>query len=610
MMKIETNIKRQVSIILNDQFGVSIDPEKVLLNITKAEVSGDYTIVMFPFLKATGKSPQELGESLGNALIESAKEIKSYEILKGFLNLSLSDEYYVKSLSEISQNPNFGKGGAKGETVMVEFSSPNTNKPLHLGHIRNILLGWSTSQILEAAGYDVVKTQIVNDRGIAVCKSMLAWLKNGEGKSPSEVGIKGDHYVGQFYVNFDKIFKAEYKAWQETDEALTLSQASDKEDFFGSYKNEYFNTYSQIGKEAKEMLIKWENNEPETRGLWEKMNNWVYEGFEETYQALGVSFDSIYYESDTFLLGKEQIYKGLENDVFYKKDDGSIWIDLESAKLDHKIVLRSDGTALYMTQDIGTVDIRYQDTKASKMVYVVGDEQDYHFKVLFEIMKRLGAPYADGLYHLSYGMVDLPTGKMKSREGTVVDADDLIKEIVDEAADSAASSEQLQSLNQEEKNDIYRKIGLAALKFFILKVNPRKRMVFDPKESLDMQGQTGPYIQNAFVRISSVLRKSEEKFELNPSYQAELQAEEKSLIKELIQFPKVIQIAAEKYEPSEIANYCYGLAKMYHKFWHECRILSAPELDTKLFRLALSKEVARVLEFGMELLGIEMPDRM
>jgi len=608
-MNIEAYIKDQVSSILKEKFEFEVPSDKVLLNMTKAEVEGDYTVVLFPYLKPTGKNPMELGTALGNQLLSNSPLISKYEILKGFLNLYLSNEFYTSALEAIAANPNYGQSEKNGETVVVEFSSPNTNKPLHLGHIRNILLGWSTAQLLEKAGYDVIKTQIVNDRGIAVCKSMLAWLKEGGGKTPKDANIKGDHFVGQYYVLFNKLLKDEYTVWQNTDLAKQKEAESNDPDFFNTFKNDYFNEYSALGKEAKEMLLKWENNDPETRALWQKMNSWVYEGFEQTYQALGVSFDSIYYESDTYLLGKEHIEKGLEQNVFYRKADNSVWIDLEDAKLDHKIVLRSDGTALYMTQDIGTVDKRYQDTGASKMVYVVGDEQDYHFKVLFEIVKRLGAKYADGLYHLSYGMVDLPTGKMKSREGTVVDADDLISEIILEAKESAESSEEISSLSQEGRSEIFRRIGLAALKFFILKVGARKRMVFDPKESLDMQGQTGPYIQNAYVRVMSVLRKDvESNFEGDPY--TDLKDEEKALIMELTQFPQLIKSAAEKYEPSDMANYCYGLAKLYHKFYHECRILSAPDQATKYFRLKLSKQVASVLSKGMNLLGIEMPERM
>ena len=611
-MNFENTLRSTVVEILNTDYNHEVDPGKLIFNSTSSDIEGDITIVLFPFIKALKKNPTELGDNIGSRLKERFPQILDFNILKGFLNLILSDEYYIQSLKAISSDDNFGNQPNNGQTVLVEFSSPNTNKPLHLGHIRNILLGWSSAKLLDAAGYTVIKTQIVNDRGIAICKSMLAWLKYGNSDTPTKTKTKGDHFVGNYYVLFEQKFKAEYQKWQNTDKAIELFEKSDTEDndkFFKAFKNKYFNEYSALGKEAKELLLNWENENKETRELWKEMNAWVYHGFDETYKDLGVSFDRVYYESDTYLLGKSHIQKGLDKGIFYKKEDGSVWIDLEDVKMDHKLVLRSDGTSVYMTQDIGTADVRYNETGAEKMVYVVADEQDYHFKALFEIMRKLGAPYADGLHHLSYGMVDLPSGKMKSREGTVVDADDLIADIIEEAKESALESGDIETLSVDEQKEIFRKIGLSALKFFILKVNARKRMVFDPKESLDMKGQTGPYIQNAYVRIASILRKSDATHVYKEGH-THLHETEKALVKELMVFPKVIKEAAIGLEPSLIANYNFNLAKLYHRFYHDCRILSAPDESTKLFRIHLSKQVSKVLKRGMEFLGIEMPEKM
>ncbi len=593
----------------------SIEPSSVNLGGTRKEFEGDYTVVVFPFTKAAKKKPDVIGEELGNYLVEHIEHIERFNVIKGFLNLVVSDAYWTQFLQDIHQQANYGQHSANGQKVMVEFSSPNTNKPLHLGHIRNILLGWSTSRILEAAGYDVVRVQIVNDRGIAICKSMLAWEKFGEGATPETKNMKSDHFVGHFYVLFEKKFQEEYKAWQQSEKGQAIFAEKQKKDqdetaFFKAYKNTYFNEFSQLGKEAKAMLLKWEAGDEATLTLWKKMNGWVYEGFDETYNKLGVSFDKLYYESDTYLLGKETVQKGLETSTFYEKEDGSVWIDLEDAKLDHKLVLRSDGTSVYMTQDIGTAQLRYKDFGVDKMVYVVADEQDYHFKVLFEIMKRLGEPYANGMYHLSYGMVDLPTGKMKSREGTVVDADDLIAEVIEEARANSAERGTIVDLAKEEQQEIIRKIGLAALKYFIVRVNPQKRMTFDPKESVDMQGQTGPYIQNAFVRIQSVLRKAGETDLSASAKYNKLEPQEKDIILQLFEFPGIIQTAANDFDPSHIGAYCYNLAKSYHKFYHDLSILKAETEEAKAFRLMLSTELAKVLKFGMDLLGIEMPHKM
>ena len=594
-----------------------VKSKSIPTNVTRKEFEGDYTVVVFPFTKAARKKPEQIGEDLGNYLVEHVETIESFNVVKGFLNLVVTDAYWTAFLQDILQNENYGQHAPNNERVMVEFSSPNTNKPLHLGHIRNILLGWSCSKILAAAGYDVIKTQIVNDRGIAVCKSMLAWHKFGNGETPTSTGIKGDHLVGKYYVKFDQALRAEYTEWQQTPEAKSIfdtkkKEGQDEATFFSAFKNNYFNEHSSLGKEAKEMLLKWEDGDKETKDLWSTMNGWVYGGFDETYKALGVDFDKLYYESGTYLLGRKTVEDGVEEGIFYRKPDNSIWIDLDASKLDHKLVLRSDGTSVYMTQDIGTAMMRYKDYKMDKMIHVVGDEQNYHFKVLFEIMKKLGVSYADGLYHLSYGMVDLPTGKMKSREGTVVDADDLIKEVKLEAAKSMQERSETTDLSDKEQEDINRKVGLAALKYFIVKVNPQKRMVFDPSESVDLQGQTGPYIQYSYVRINGVLNKAEKEnidLTLASNYKA-LEPAERELILQLREYPGLIAQAANSYDPSIIANYCYSLAKAYSRFWHDLSIFGADTPEAVAFRLQLSQMVGRVTKSGMDLLGIEMPHRM
>lgn len=697
-MEIIPILQRGVSDAVKHLYQLDFESEKIALSSTRSEFEGDYTVVVFPFVAAAKKKPEQIGEDIGTYLQTNLAQVTGFNVIKGFLNLVIGDEFLIDFLRNITYQPNYGQHPAKGEKVMIEFSSPNTNKPLHLGHIRNILLGWSCAQILEAAGYDVVKVQIINDRGIAICKSMLAWQKFGKGATPISTQIKSDHFVGDYYVLFEKKFQVErrnwikkwikenpteafkqfkyylqndkkaFETWEKalTDDKIAVSVpfinyvlqrpfAGEKSDFttwraskeayqyfcnwlntetaeitfvikwqrigirnrFIFYvfdkvifeKNKYFNQYSALGKAARTMLLQWEGEDPKVRALWQQMNQWVYDGFETTYRNLGVSFDKLYYESDTYLLGKETIEKGLTKGVFYQKDDQSVWIDLTDAKLDHKIVLRSDGTSVYITQDIGTAQLRYNDFGANRMVYVVADEQNYHFQVLFETMKRLGEPYADGLYHLSYGMVDLPTGKMKSREGTVVDADDLMAEVISEARKNAEERGEIIELSPEAREAIIQKIGMAALKFFIIKVQPKKRMIFDPKESVDMQGQTGPYVQNAYVRIQSILRKAGELPTEITDY-TKLQAAEKEMINKLYAYPNTIAIAAQNYDPSEIANYCYDLAKSFHKFYHDFSILRAESEGAKQFRLLLSKATANVLESGMKLLGIEMPERM
>ncbi len=609
------HIQQKVAQGIKSLYQADISPDEVNLTPTRKEFEGDYTLVVFPFARVARKKPEAIGEELGAWLISELEELVGYNVIKGFLNLSVSDAFWTAFLERLGSQKQYGFWPSTGEKTVVEFSSPNTNKPLHLGHIRNILLGWSISRILEAAGQEVVRVQIVNDRGIAICKSMLAWQMYGEGVTPESSGVKGDHLVGEFYVLFEKKFQEEYSLWQTTPEGKAVYAHNAKkgqlaEAFFKAYKNTYFNEYSHLGAEAKQMLLRWEAGEPETVELWKQMNNWVYAGFGETYDRLGVSFDKLYYESQTYLLGKDLIARGLEEKVFYEREDGSVWADLEEAGLDQKLVLRSDGTSVYITQDLGTAHQRYLDFKVNRMVYVVADEQNYHFQVLFELLKRLGEPYADQLYHLAYGMVDLPSGRMKSREGTVVDADELMAEVIGEARVNSEERGEITVLSSEEQEAIIRKIGLAALKFHIIKVQPRKRMVFDPKESVDLQGQTGPYVQNAYVRIRSVLRKAEEMPASGGDPHKSLLPAEKELLKLLYDFPAQIRLAADELDPSAIAQYAYNLAKTFHRFYHDHSILRAETAGAREFRLDLASAVAGVLESSMELLGIEMPERM
>lgn len=600
---------------VEDKTGTKYTYADLTWDATKKEYDGDFTLVVFPMTRIFKKKPEEIAREIGEFLADKNRFIRNFNVIGGFLNLSLETDFWVFALQQILNTPGYGKGENKGVKVMVEFSSPNTNKPLHLGHIRNILLGWSVAKILEKAGYDVIKTQIINDRGIAVCKSMLSWQKFGEGITPASSGIKGDHLVGDFYVEFDRKLMEEYQNWQKTQQASTiyleLGKELDQEDFFKQYKNEYFNLHSGLGREARQMLLSWEQNEKDTIRLWKMMNQWVYDGFDVTYRRLGVTFDHIYYESDTFLKGKDIVEEGLKNGIFYREPDGSVWVDLTDVKMDKKILLRSDGTALYITQDMGTAEIRYEDHQATKMVYVVGDEQDYHFKVLFEVMKRMKRPYSNDLFHLSYGMVDLPTGRMKSREGTVVDADDLMDEVFKVAKNAAleriGETQDANIIPDEEIN----KIALSALKFFILKVNPQKRMIFNPEESLDMQGQTGPYIQNAFVRIQSIFRKVGDVQLTEPlTGHVNITEYEKQLVGNIISYPVVVEQAAREYLPSHIANFAYELAKNLHKFYAEVRIIGEENPAVKNFRHSLLRKVAEILEECMQLLGIEMVDKM
>lgn len=610
-----TAIKHSYIKAVQTAFGIELNENDVLINETRKEFDGDYTFVIFPLVKTLGKSPEDIGKTLGEWLVTNDENIIAHNTIKGFLNLTLSFQFWTETIKSISNVSNYGISAPNGKKVMVEFASPNTNKPLHLGHIRNILLGWSCSKILQANGYEVIKTQVINDRGIAICKSMLAWQKFGNDATPSSTQIKGDHFVGEYYVRFEQELMKEYNEFQSSAEGIAIYEALKKEGqdqttFFKEYKNKYFNDHSALGAEAKQMLLKWEAKDSETVALWQKMNHWVYEGFDVTYEKLGVTFDSLYYESDTYLLGKKAVDDGIKKGVFYQEPDGSVWVNLEDVGMDRKIVMRSDGTSVYITQDIGTAQQRYTDYGIDKMVYTVADEQDYHFKVLFEILKRLGEPFANGLYHLSYGMIDLPTGKMKSREGTVVDADDLIAEVIAEATEMSAERGEIVTLPEAEQINTLRKIGLGALKYFIIKVQPKKRMIFDPKESVDMQGQTGPYIQNAYVRIQSIIRKAGSETSSNAYLYNDVNEQEKTLIKHVMNFPDIVREAGEQYDPSSIANYSYALAKDFHRFYHDVRILNAETSEAKSFRIQLSIMVGDVLSKAFDMLGIEMPERM
>lgn len=565
---------------------------------TRKDFEGDITVVVFSLLKVIKGNPEVIGNQIGTYLQEELEVVKSFNVVKGFLNISLTDRFFLSAFADALLDTSYGTVKEKDpQAVMVEYSSPNTNKPLHLGHIRNNLLGYSVAQILEASGKKVYKTQIINDRGIHICKSMLAWQKFGHGETPESSGLKGDALVGKYYVAFDKAYKEEVAALV----ASGMEQATAEKE-------------TSLLKAAQEMLIRWESGDDEVVALWKKMNAWVYKGFEETYKRLGVSFDSYYYESDTYLLGKDVVAKGLEQGVFFKKEDGSVWIDLTDEGLDEKIVLRSDGTAVYMTQDIGTAIQRVADyPDVNGMVYTVGNEQDYHFKVLFLILKKLGFSWAQQLFHLSYGMVDLPSGKIKSREGTVVDADDLITEMASTAESISEDLGKLSGYTQEQKDSLYHTIGLGALKYYILKVDPKKRILFDPKESVDFQGNTGPFMQYTYARIQSILRKADFDTAVLPSFEGQesfLHEKEVALLKQLFLFPETIQLAAQHYSPALVGNYTYDLVKAFNSFYQNVSILGESNEELKVFRVALSRKVAQVIQDALGLLGIEVPERM
>ncbi len=607
-------LQQVVSDFFKEVHNIEIKASSVNITTISQDIAGDYSVVLFPYLKRLSTNPADLASDLVPYLTRHGVDIVDHEVIKGFLNITMGNRIWTDLLSQMQAlGEDYCRAALTGKTVMVEYCSPNTNKPLHLGHIRNILIGWSTAQILEQAGNKVVKVQIINDRGIAICKSMLAWQKYGNQETPQSSGVKGDHLVGKYYVLFESKFKDEYSQWQSTQEAESVYNAEKKENeqqehFYQRYKNQYFNLQSILGGEAKRLLQQWESGDQEVVTLWKTMNGWVYSGFEQTYDALGVNFDKLYYESDTYLYGKEVITKGIADKVFYTKDDGSVWVDLEDKGLDQKLVLRSDGTSVYITQDIGTAMQRHTDFGFDQLIYVVGNEQDYHFKALFATMDKLGVPYADQLHHLSYGMVDLPSGKMKSREGTVVDADDLVKEVIAEAEASARESQFLADLSKDDKAEVYRSIGLGALKYFILKVQAKKRMTFDPSQSVDMHGVTAPYIQNAYVRIQALMNKSSGQVQLATDYNWE--AREKNILIMLDNFGKVIKSAGDNLDPSLIANAVYDLAKEYHRFYNDYKILTAETPSAIQCRLILSQQVATTLKVGMRLLGIEMPQKM
>ena len=589
-------IQNAVIAAIKEIYGQDVPEKMVQLQKTRAEFEGNLTLVVFPFLKMSKKAPEATAQEIGEHLKANCKTISGYNVVKGFLNLSISDEAWLDLLARIDADEHYGEKQAKDDSplVMIEYSSPNTNKPLHLGHVRNNLLGWSLAQIMQANGNKVVKTNIVNDRGIHICKSMLAWLKWGNGETPETSGKKGDHLIGDYYVAFDKHYREEVKE--------LVAQGMDEE----KAKQE-----APLIKEAHEMLVKWENNDPEVRALWAKMNEWVYAGFDETYKALGVSFDKIYYESDTYLEGKDKVEEGLEKGFFYRREDGSVWADLTKEGLDEKLLLRSDGTSVYMTQDIGTAKLRFQDFPIDKMIYVVGNEQNYHFQVLSILLDKLGFKWGKDLVHFSYGMVELPNGKMKSREGTVVDADDLIATMI---ADARKTSDELgknDDMSEDEKQEIARIVGMGALKYFILKVDARKNMLFNPEESIDFNGNTGPFIQYTYARIRSILRKagSNGKSQLS-TLNPQLSTKEIDLIQKISEYGDAVAQAGKDYSPSGIANYCYELTKAFNQFYHDFSILNAETEEQKQVRLCIAANVAKTIKNGMALLGIEVPERM
>lgn len=591
-MSLDKIISQAVSRAVAELYAVEVSAESIVPQATRKEFEGNLTVVVFPFLKASRKSPEATATELGEWLVANEAAVEKFNVVKGFLNISIKSDFWIDVLNDVANADDFGIKPVTDESqlVMVEYSSPNTNKPLHLGHVRNNLLGYSLSLILKANGYKVVKTNIVNDRGIHICKSMLAWQKWGNGITPEKAGKKGDHLIGDFYVEFDKHYKAELKALKE-------SGLSDEE----------AEKQSTLMQEAREMLRKWEQNDPEIRGLWKTMNEWVYAGFDDTYKRMGVDFDKIYYESDTYLEGKDLVLGGIEKGIMYRKEDNSVWADLTADGLDHKLLLRGDGTSVYMTQDIGTAKLRYQDYPIDKMVYVVGNEQNYHFQVLALLLDKLGFKWGKDLVHFSYGMVELPHGKMKSREGTVVDADDLMDEMINSAAE--ASAERMKDIPADEASEIARVIGLGALKYFLLKVDPRKNMMFNPQESIDFNGNTGPFIQYTYARIQSVLRRAQEQAAAL-TVKPVPSEKEVTLIQKIADFPSVVEDAGRNYSPAVIANYCYDLAKEYNQFYHDYPILKEEDENVRAMRLLLSSVTARTLKSAVALLGIEMPNRM
>ena len=597
-MNLESQLTQGVIEAVQKLYSQDIKPEIVQFQKTKKEFEGDITLVVFPFVKVAKKSPEQTAEEIASELQTQFSMIKSYNVIKGFLNLSIASSFWLEALEEIHADSRFGTKTAKenADLMMIEYSSPNTNKPLHLGHIRNNLLGYSIAEIQKANGWNIVKTNIVNDRGIHICKSMLAWKLFGNSETPETSGMKGDHLVGKYYVEFDKHYKAEIKELMA--QGMTEEEAKKE---------------APLIKQAQEMLLKWEQGDAEIRNLWEMMNSWVYAGFDETYKKLGVDFDKIYYESDTYTEGKSKVEEGVDKGVFYQRDDNSVWADLTTDGLDEKLLLRSDGTSVYMTQDIGTAKLRYEEYPIKKMVYVVGNEQNYHFQVLSILLDKLGFEWGKELVHFSYGMVELPEGKMKSREGTVVDADDLIEEMVNTARETSQELGKLDGVSEEEAENIARMVGLGALKYFILKVDPKKNMTFNPKESIDFNGNTGPFIQYTHARIKSVLRKADEQgidYKSLTNKDINLSDKENYLIQTLTAFPSIVKQAGDEFSPALIANYIYDLVKEYNQFYHDFSILREENSDLKVFRLVLSESIANVIKTGMGLLGIEVPERM
>lgn len=605
-MKIEDQISSSVIASVKELYGQDVPTSMVQLQKTKSNFEGNLTLVVFPFLKISRKKPEVTAQEIGERLVKDCPAVASFNVVKGFLNLNVAIEAWIGLLNDIHADESFGEKPVteNSSLVMIEYSSPNTNKPLHLGHVRNNLLGWSLAQIMTANGNKVVKTNIVNDRGIHICKSMLAWQKWGNGETPESSGKKGDHLIGDYYVAFDKHFRAEVAELKPK----YMADGLDEEAAENKAKEE-----SPLMKEAHEMLVKWEQGDQEVRALWEKMNNWVYAGFDETYKALGVSFDKIYYESNTYLEGKAKVEEGLEKGLFFRKDDNSVWADLTDEGLDQKLLLRSDGTSVYMTQDIGTADMRFKDYPIDKMIYVVGNEQNYHFQVLSILLDRLGFKWGKELVHFSYGMVELPNGKMKSREGTVVDADELVAEMISDARKTSDELGKFDDMTEEEKQEIARIVGLGALKYFILKVDARKNMLFNPEESIDFNGNTGPFIQYTYARIRSIMRKAKaEGIELPVALPltAQLNEKEIQLIQKMNDFGAAVAQAGTDYSPSGIANYCYELTKDFNQFYHDYSILNADTKDEKIVRLVIAGNVAKIIKNGMELLGIEVPERM
>ena len=597
-MEIESRIKALVCRAVEELYQTVVSEQMVQVQLTRKDLTGDLTVVVFPFLKASKKGPEQTGQDIGEYLKASLSDIDSFNVVKGFLNLNLSHGFWIEQLNSIATNEQFGYtvSNASSPVMMIEYSSPNTNKPLHLGHIRNNLLGFSLSRIAAMNGFNVVKTNIVNDRGIHICKSMLAWEKWGEGQTPASTGKKGDHLVGDFYVKFDQEYKKELAILQES--GLSKEEAEAK---------------STLMQEARQMLLKWEANDTHVVDIWKMMNEWVYEGFAQTYKTLGVDFDKIYYESQTYMTGRDMVLTGLDKGAFYRKEDGSVWVDLTADGLDEKVLLRSDGTSVYMTQDIGTAKLRFDDYKIDKMVYVVGNEQNYHFQVLSKVLDKLGFSWGKDLVHFSYGMVELPEGRMKSREGTVVDADDLVAEMINTAREMSKELGKLDGYSEEDAEEIYRQIALGSLKYFILKVDPRKTMTFNPRESIDFNGNTGPFIQYTYARIQSVFRKAAEKgmeHKVAVSTAIALTEKENNLVRMLTGFPTVVSEAAATYSPALVANYAYELAKEYNQFYHESPILFEEDDDKRNLRMTLSKAVGQTIKNAMWLLGIEMPPRM